>query len=115
MRNPTQPQSSPERTVPRVINPVTSGSPVANESVAPPPATGGSPNKTSASRLKEFCDKQRCGDPKYTEIRVPEEQRFQFTVTVNTLLPVTALGEVYSSKKDAKQSAAQEALRKLGV
>ncbi len=114
MRNPIQPQSSPERKAPQAINPVTSGSPVANKSVATPPATGGSPNKTSASRLKEFCDKWRCGDPEY-KVRVPEEQRFQYTVTVKTPQPVIAVGVVCSSKKDAKQSAAQEALRKLRV
>ncbi len=112
---PRQLQSPPKReanSLPRAN--VTAISQGACTPTSHPPTVAASPGKKSMSKLKEFCDKQGSDDPVYVELDIPGE-RFKFKVTVKSLRPVTAVGEVCSSKKDAKHSAAQKALQKLGL
>ena len=76
-----------------------------------PPALSMSPLKTAVTTLKEYCEKKGLPQPQYSEIPLRKEQQFQFKVSLRS---VEVTGKVCSSKQQAKQSAAQLAIRKLG-
>ena len=76
-----------------------------------PSALSMSPLKTAVTTLKEYCEKKGLPQPQYSEIPLRKEQQFQFKVSLRS---VEVTGKVCSSKQQAKQSAAQLAIRKLG-
>lgn len=71
-----------------------------------------SPPKTAVTMLKEYCEKMGLPQPQYSEIPQCKEQQFQFKVSLKS---VEVTGNVCNSKQQAKQSAAQLAIQKLGL
>ena len=71
-----------------------------------------SPPKTAVTMLKEYCEKMGLPQPQYSEIPQCKEQQFQFKVSLKS---VEVSGKVGYSKQQAKQSAAQLAIQKLGL
>lgn len=73
-----------------------------------------SPPKTAVTMLKEYCEKMGLPQPQYSEIPQckKQQQQFQFKVSLKS---VEATGKACCSKQQAKQSAAQLAIQKLGL
>ena len=77
-----------------------------------PPALSMSPPKSAVTTLKEYCEKKGLPQPQYSEIALRKEQQFQFKVSLRS---VEVTGKVCGSKQQAKHSAAQLAIRKIGL
>ena len=73
-----------------------------------------SPPKTAVTMLKEYCEKMGLPQPQYSEIPQCKEQQQQFQFKVS-LKSVEVAGKVCCSKQQAKRSAAQLAIQKLGL
>jgi len=82
---------------------VSGGPPIFNRSQSLPP------QKTAISQLQECCQQNKLKDPDYRELQ--SSGGFRFTVTVNGK---SYNGELKARKQDARQSAAEAAMRRVG-
>jgi len=81
------------------------GPPTFNRSQSSPP------QRTAISQLQEYCQKNKLKDPDYRELPPQGSGGFRFSVTVDGK---SYSGELKARKQDARQSAAEVAMRRVG-